>query len=54
MTTPDAKDASARAACREVCAEMGEPPCWQDVNGDDAVWPNPACDNPACKGGQDE
>jgi hypothetical protein len=40
----------ARAICRETCAFMGEPPCF-DVRGDQGEvlpWPNPNCDEPGC------
>lgn len=38
-------DAAERAICAEVCAFMGEPPCWS-VNGE---WPPATCDEPGCK-----
>lgn len=38
-------DEAARRTCQEICAMYGEPPCWR---GDDAVWPNPKCDQPGC------
>lgn len=38
------EDELARAICKETCAQMGELACWEDVNGGDAIWPNPACD----------
>lgn len=43
-------DCAARAICRETCAFMGEPACF-DVTGDDGAplpWPNPNCDEPGC------
>lgn len=36
-----------RAICRERCAFMGEPPCWDGPFADDP-WPNPNCDDPGC------
>lgn len=36
-----------RAICRERCAFMGEPPCWDSAFADEP-WPNPNCDNPGC------
>ena len=38
--------AAGHALCRERCAVMGEPPCWQ-VTGDDGKllpWPPETCD----------
>lgn len=38
---------AARAICRERCAFMGEPPCWQ-VTPEGEAWPPPACSEPGC------
>ena len=39
-------DAIERAICREQCALVGEPPCWE-VCPD--AWPNMECDEPGCR-----
>jgi hypothetical protein len=36
-------DSTTRAICRERCAYMGEPPCWEV-----GAWPNEECDEPGC------
>ncbi|MBU8540793.1 hypothetical protein [Falsiroseomonas tokyonensis] len=49
--TPEQIAAVTRAICRERCAFMGEPPCFE-VCGDDGEalpWPNPQCDDPGCE-----
>lgn len=40
----------ARAICRETCAYMGEPACFdvRDDQGRDLPWPAPSCDEPGC------
>ena len=40
-----ALDAAGRSMCRERCAEMGEPACWQvrGDNGKDLPWPPDTC-----------
>jgi hypothetical protein len=44
MPDRDRIDAAARRICREVCAFMGEPPCWSIGE----QWPPPLCDDPGC------
>ena len=47
----DRIDRIARAICRETCAFMGEPPCFDLEEGDGSLvpWPNPDCDEPGCR-----
>lgn len=40
---PEALEAAARAICRERCAFMGEPPCFEIGEG-----LSPQCDEPGC------
>lgn len=46
--TPDAIDRAARAICRERCAFMGDPPCYDSQRFGNLLWPNPDCDDPGC------
>lgn len=46
MTDPT--DRIARAICREKCAFMGEPPCFDKSIFGEEPWPNPYCDEPGC------
>ena len=46
--TDDATDRIARAICREKCAFLGEPPCWDRTYFPGEPWPNPDCDEPGC------
>lgn len=44
-------DKIARAICREQCAFMGEPPCFDVIDNEGCLmpWPNPNCDEPGCQ-----
>jgi hypothetical protein len=53
--TPELVEKVGKAICREQCAFMGEPPCWEVcADYDDTtkewkyVWPSPNCDEPGC------
>lgn len=45
---PEVVDRMARAICRERCAYMGEPPCYDSAFAGNVLWPNPECDEPGC------
>lgn len=44
-------DKATRALCREKCAFMGEPPCFEmrGDKGEELPWPNPNCNDPGCQ-----
>ena len=46
----DDVDRMARAICRERCAFLGEPACWQldDDDGGPYSWPPESCNEPGC------
>ena len=50
ITREAVREAVAKAACRECCAFMGEPPCFEVTgdSGEELPWPNPDCDAPGC------
>lgn len=50
MTESERLDLIQRAICRECCAFMGEPPCFEirDDQDRDLPWPNDNCDEPGC------
>lgn len=49
--TPNEVETAGRAICRETCAFMGEPPCWEvncDHDEQALAWPSPHCNEPGC------
>jgi len=48
MTREEMVEKMARGICREKCAFMGEPPCFEMMDKVDDQWPPAGCCEPGC------